>query len=111
MLQVARRKVEQQADAAGNAFGEADMAHRAGQLDVPHALPPYFGAGNLDAAFVTDDALVADSLVLAAVTFEVLGRTENSLAEKAVPFRFERTVIDGLRFGYFSVGSAPDLLR
>ena len=111
MLEVPRRKVQQQAQTTGDTLGEPDMAHRTGQLDMAHALTAYLGAGNLDAALVADNALVADSLVLTAVAFEILGRAENSLAEEAVAFRLERTVVYCLRLGYITVGPAPDLFR
>ena len=39
-LQVARREVQQQADAAGRALEIPDVADRRRQLDVAHALPP-----------------------------------------------------------------------
>ncbi|MBA7569506.1 hypothetical protein ES708_11245 [subsurface metagenome] len=87
------------------------MAHRAGQLDVPHALASYFGAGNLDAALIADNALVAYPLVLAAVTFEVLGGTEDTLAKKPVPLRFQGAVVDRLGLGDLAVRPASNLLR
>jgi hypothetical protein len=63
---------------------------------VAHPLTPYLGAGHLDAAALTDDALEADALVLAAVAFPVAGRTEDLLAEESVLLGLERPVVDGL---------------
>src|SRR5207248_9814815 len=73
-LQAARRDVEQQAEAAGRALDEPDVADRRGELDVAHALAADFRARDLDAALVADDALIADALVLPAVALAVLGR-------------------------------------
>src|ERR1035438_10288825 len=76
--------------ARGNALEVPDMRHRRRQLDVTHALAAHLGAGHLDAALVADDSLVPIPLVLAAVAFPVLGRTENLLAEQTVAFRLQR---------------------
>src|SRR5262249_54963084 len=89
---------------------EPDVADRRSQLDMAHALAPDLGAGYLDATFVADDALIANALVLAAVAFEVLGRTEDALAEEAVLLGLQRPIVDGLRLGDFAVGPVPDLL-
>ena len=105
-LQAARREVQQQSDAAGYAAGEPDMAHRAGQLDVPHALAAHLGAGDLHAALIADDALETHALVFAAGAFEVLDGAENALAEKPVALGLERAVVDGLRLGNLAVGPA-----
>ena len=66
---------------------------------------------DFNAATVADNALITDFLVLAAVAFPVLGRSENTLAEQAVFFRLQRTVIYGLRFFDFSMGPFADLIR
>ena len=63
---------------------EPDVRDGHGQLDVPHALAPHLGQRHFHTAAVADDAAVADPLVLAAVTFPVLDRTENPLAEELV---------------------------
>ena len=111
VLEVTRRKIQQQAETAGDTLGEPDMAHRAGQPDVTHTLAANLGAGNLNAAFITDDTLVADSLVFAAVAFEIFGGAENSFAKKAVAFRLESSVVNRLRLGYVAVRPAPNLFR
>ena len=66
---------------------------------MAHALAPHLGQRHLDAAAVADDAAVADPLVLAAMALPVLDRTEDALAEQAVPLRLERAVVDGLGLG------------
>jgi hypothetical protein len=72
------------------------VGDRCGQLDVTHPLTPHLAASDLDATALTDDALEADPLVLAAVALPVPGGTEDLLAEESVPLRLERAVVDGL---------------
>src|SRR5205085_9469101 len=111
LLQLARRDVEQVADAARHALEEPDVRHRRGEVDMPHALAAHLLPGHLDAAALADDALVADALVLAAVALPVLRRTEDALAEKPVALRLERAVVDGLGLRYLARGPVADLLR
>ena len=85
------------------------MAHGASQFDMSHAFPADLRAGHFDAAFIADDSLVAYSLVLTAVTFEVLGWAKDSLAEEAIPFWFQGTIVDGLWLGYLTIGPASNL--
>ncbi len=110
-LQAARRHVQKEADAAGQALDEPDVGHRRGQLDVAHALAAHLAAGYLNAALVTDDTLVANSLVLAAVALEILGGPEYLLAEQTVLLRLQGAVVDGFRLGYLPIGPGTDLLR
>src|ERR1019366_7897656 len=77
-----------------------DVDDRGGQLDVAHAVTADFAPGDLDAAALTDDALEADPLVLAAVALPVLGGTEDLLAEQAVLLGTEGPVVDRLRLLY-----------
>jgi hypothetical protein len=74
-----------------------DVDDRGGQLDVAHALAADLRAGDLDATALADDALEADTLVLAAVALPVLLRTEDLLAEEPVLLGLEGAVVDGLR--------------
>jgi hypothetical protein len=96
LLEVLRRQVEQVAEPARDALEVPDVGDGRGQLDVAHPLAPDLGAGHLDAAALTDDALEADALVLAAVALPVAGRTEDLLAEEPVLLRLEGAVVDGL---------------
>ena len=57
LLELARRHVEQDADAAGHALEIPDVADRRGELDVAHPLAAHLGARDLDAAAVADHAL------------------------------------------------------
>src|SRR5207249_2539248 len=110
LLQNPRRDIQQQADSAGRAFDKPDVADGRGKLDVAHSLATNFGTGYFDATLVTDDALVADTLVFAAGAFPVLGWTKNTLAEQAVSLRLEGAVIDRLRLCDFAARPGPDLL-
>ena len=76
-LEVAQADVEQVPDAARQPLEEPDVAHRAGELDVAHALAAHLGLGDLDAALVADDAAVLHALVLAAEALPVRDRPED----------------------------------
>ena len=66
--------------------------------------------GDLHAAAVADLALVADLLVLAAVTLPVLGGAKDLFTEQAVLLRLQCAVVDGLRALDLAVGPGADLL-
>jgi hypothetical protein len=74
------------------------VGHGSGELDVAHALAAHLRTGDLHAAAFADDALEAGALVLAAGALPVAGGAEDALAEQPVALRFERAVVDGLRF-------------
>src|SRR5262249_9362347 len=97
-------------DPARDALEEADVRDRRGQVDVAHPLAADLLARHLDAAALADDALVTDALVLAAVALPVLRRTEDALAEEAVPLGLERAVVDRLRLRHFSGRPVANLL-
>jgi hypothetical protein len=86
------------------------VADGSGQVDVTHALAANLGTGYLNTAALTDDALVTDTLVLAAVALPVLGRTEDALAEEAVLLRLQRAVVDRLRLDDLTGAPTADLL-
>ena len=111
LLELARRHVEQNADAARNALEIPDVAHRRREFDVAHALAAHFRARDLHAAAIADHALEANALVLSAVAFPIFGRAEDLLAEEAVAFGFQRAVVD--RFGLLDFAERPraNLLR
>ena len=96
-LEVSRRDVEQQTDAGRDRAEVPDVRHRRGKLDVAHALAANLFGRDLDAALLTDLALVADALVFAAEAFPVLRRPENALTEQTVLLCLQRSVVD--RFG------------
>src|SRR2546421_7383489 len=78
------------------------MRHRHRELDVTHALAPYLGQRDFDAAAIADHAAVADPFVLAAVALPILHRPEDALAEEPIPLRLERPVVDRLGLGHFA---------
>jgi hypothetical protein len=72
---------------------------------VTHPLTANLGPGHLDTAALTDDALEAHPLVLAAVALPVPRGAEDLLAEEAVTFGLEGAVVDGL--GLLDLAMAP----
>src|SRR5665647_1122212 len=111
LLQVLRSQVEQVAQTAGNTFEVPDVGDRSGELDVAHPLATHLRAGHLDATALTDDALEADPLVLAAVALPVAGRTKDLLAEETVLLRFQGPVVDGLRLLHLAMAPLSDVVR
>ena len=105
LLEALRRDVEQVAEAARDALEVPDVRDGRGELDVAHALAAHLRARDLDAAALTDDALEADALVLAAVALPVLRGTEDLLAEQAVLLGLERAVVD--RLGLLDLAVRP----
>src|SRR5690606_13656315 len=71
----------------------------------------HLGARDLHAATLTDDALEADALVLAAVALPVPGRTEDLLAEESVALGLEGAVVDGFRLLDLAVAPLADGVR
>ena len=111
LLEVLRREVEQVAQAARHALEVPDVGDRGGELDVTHALTTHLGSRDLDAAALTDDALEAHALVLAAVALPVASRSEDLLAEQAILLGLERAVVDGLGFLTSPWDQVTDVLR
>lgn len=72
------------------------------ELDVTHALSAHDRSGDLDTTLVTNDTLVTDAFILAAITLVVLFWAENLLVEEPMLFRTLRAVVDGFRFGYLA---------
>ncbi len=110
LLELLRRHVDQVADAAGDALEEPDVGDGSCEIDVAHAVAAHLRAGDLNAAALADDALVADPLVLAAVALPVLGGTEDALAEEPVLLGLQRAVVDRLGLRDLAVAPAADLL-
>src|SRR6476469_8242499 len=105
LLEVLRGEVEQVAEAARDTLEVPDVGDGGGELDVAHPLTSHLGARDLDATALTDDALEADALVLAAVALPVPGGAEDALAEQALLLGLERAVVDGL--GLLDLAVAP----
>src|SRR5438552_7144033 len=87
------------------------MRHRRGQLDMAHAIAPHLGQGDLDAAFLADDAAILHPLVLAAQALVILDRTEDAGAKQPVPLRLKGAVVDRLGLFDLAVGPGTDALR
>src|SRR5437763_14101315 len=87
------------------------MRHGRGQLDMAHAIAPDLRQGDLDPAFLADDAAILHALVLAAQALVVLDRPEDASAEQPVPLRLEGAVVDRLGLLDLAVGPGADALR
>jgi len=78
---------------------------------MTNALSTHAGLGNLYATSIADNAFVANFFIFSAVTFPVLRRSEDPLAEQTIALRLQGTIVDGLRLLNLSVGPLQDLLR
>ena len=95
-LDLPERHVEHESDARRERLEVPDVRHRAGQLDVAHALAADLGERDLHAALLAHDAAVLEPLVLSAQALVVLDRAENLGAEEPVALRLEGSVVDRL---------------
>ena len=109
-LEVLRSQVQQVAQAGRNALEVPDVGHRSGQLNVAHALTTNLGLGHLNATALTNDALVADALVLTTSALPVTGGAEDALAEEAVLLRLQGAVVNGLRLFDLALGPATNIV-
>src|SRR6266571_1689314 len=90
LLEITQREIDQVAHWRGQSLEEPDVRDGYGELDVTHALATDAAQGDFDAAAIADHTTITDALVLAAVAFPVLDRTEDALAEQAVLLGLER---------------------
>ena len=81
------------------------------KLNMSGTLAAYFLFGYFNTATVADDAFVTDALVLSAVAFVVLGRTENAFAEQAVTLGFIGSVVDCFGLQHLAIRISHDFLR
>ena len=102
LLEVTERDVEQVAHRGRQGLEEPDVRHRHRQFDMTHALAPDLAERDFHAASVTNHAAIADPLVLPAMAFPVLDRTEDALTEQAVLLGLERAVVNGFGLGDFA---------
>ena len=105
LLEFLWRHIHQVAETARHTLEEPDVCDRSGQLNVAHPLTTHLGTGDLYAAALTNDPLVADPLVLTAVALPVLLRAKDPLVEETILLRLERAVID--RFGFLHLTVRP----
>ena len=96
------RNVEQITDATWDPFEKPDVGNRSRQIDMSHALPANPGTGYLNTAALTDDSLVPDPLVLAAVALPIFGWPEYAFAEKTVFLWLQGAVVDRLGLNHFT---------
>ena len=105
------RHTEQIADFIRQRAEVPDVSYGHNELDVSAALTAYLLLSYLNTASVADNALVADTLVLAAGALIIACRTEDALAEQAVALGLVGAVVDGLRLGNLTIRIFQDLLR
>ena len=110
-LQLLGRNTQQIADLRGQGAEIPDMHHRHHQRNVAHTLAAHLFLGHLHAAAVADDALVTDTLVLAAMALVVFHGTEDTLAEKTVAFRLVGTIVNGFRLQHLAARLRQNLFR
>ncbi len=103
-------QIEEEADAGRRGTEEPDVRDRHGQVDVAHALAADDAARDFHAALLAHDTLIADAFVLAAETLEVLGGSENALAEEAVRFGALGAVVHGFGLGHFAAAPSEDVV-
>src|SRR5688572_22770323 len=81
------------------------------QFDVTHTLTTHFLFSNLNTATVTNDTLVTDTFVFSVVTLIIFNRSDNTLAEQTITFRFVGTIVNGFRFKNLTVAAFQDRIR
>ena len=87
------------------------MSYRNDELNMSGTLTTYLLLSDFNTTTVTDDAFIADALILTAGALIVFCRTEDSLAEQAIALRLVGTVVDGLGLGHLTIGVLLDRLR
>ena len=87
------------------------MNDRSCKLYMPHPFSSRFSRFNTYTASFTNCSFILLSFILTTRTFVIFYRAEDSLTEQTVFFRFERSVIYGLRFFDFSTRPASNGLR
>ena len=111
LLHGTRRNIQNQAHAARDTLKVPDVGHRSRQLYMSHTLTANLGTGDLNATTVADSTLMADTLVLAAMTFPITSWSKNFLAEKTILLRLQSTIVNSLRLQYLAVGPLTNLVR
>src|SRR5680860_1018529 len=109
-LQFLGGNIQQVAHATGHTLEIPDVADRGSKIYVAHALTTHLGTSHLHPTTFALYALVADTLILAAVALPILGGTEDTLTEKTILLRLERPIIDGLRLEHFTGRPRPHLV-
>ena len=110
-LQLSQAQVQQMSDSTRQTLEEPYMGAGTGQFDVAETLPPHLGQRDLDTALVADHSPVLHPFVLPAKTLPIGDGAEDLGAEQTVALRLEGSVVDGLRFGDFTLGPGSDRVR
>ena len=84
LFKILQSDIEKRADTRRKRAQEPDVRDRSRKLDMTEAFTANFGLNDFNAALFADDAAVLHALVLAAVAFVVLHRSEDLGAEQAV---------------------------
>jgi len=87
------------------------MGYRTSQFNVPHSFSSNFSQSHLNTALLADDTAMFETLVLPTQALIILYRAKYFGAKKAIPFGLKSSVIDGLRFLYFTIGPGPNQFR
>jgi hypothetical protein len=69
-----------------------------------HPFPPNLGLDDLHTTFLTYDASMLHTLILATVALIIFCGTKNFGTKKAVSFRLKGSIVDGLRLLNLSMG-------
>src|SRR5690554_1205002 len=77
---------------------------------MTHPLPAYFGTCYLNSTPVTNNPLVAYSLIFTAVALPILLGAEYLFTKQTVLFGFQSTIIYGLWLLYLTSGPFPNLI-
>jgi hypothetical protein len=87
------------------------MGNRGSQFDVPHSLTTDFGFGYFHTAAVTNNTFVPYPLELTAMALPILYRAKYALAKESLFFRFQGSIVYGLRLFYLTFRPFSDLFR
>ena len=64
---------------------------------MTHTVTTHLGSCYFNATLITDDTLIAYTLILATVALPVLSRTKDTLTEEPVTLGLEGAIVDRLR--------------
>jgi hypothetical protein len=78
------------------------VGYRNSKFNMTKTLTTNLGLGNFNAATVTDNSLIFNVFIFSTMTFPVLSRSENTIAEKTISLRLECSIVNGFRFFYFT---------
>lgn len=87
------------------------MGNRCRQLDMPHSFPADFGFCNFHSTAVTNNTFVPYPLELTAMALPILYRAKYALAKESLFFRFQGSIVYGLRLFYLTFRPFSDLFR